>query len=118
MPSPRQIEKPPQPPTAAETRSRIALSVSDAAQRSPALAGLAAQVAEARAQLRALEDLIPPDLRDAVEAGPISPADWCLLVRGNAAAAKLRQLRPHLEERLKARGFQVSNIRIKVRMQR
>lgn len=117
MPTQRQSPKQPQP-TPAEPRSRVALSVSDAAQRSPALAGLAAQMADARARLSALEDLIPPELRSAVEAGPVGVTDWCLLVRGNAAAAKLRQLRPRLEERLAARGFAMAHIRMKVQPQR
>jgi hypothetical protein len=41
-----------------------------------------------------------------------------LLVNGSAAAAKLRQLAPMLQARLKSRGWDVSTIRIKVMSRR
>jgi hypothetical protein len=37
-----------------------------------------------------------------------------MLVSGSAAAAKLRQLAPTLQARLKARGWNVATLRIKV----
>jgi broad-specificity NMP kinase len=39
---------------------------------------------------------------------------WSLLAANAAVAAKLRQLQPRLEDRLRDRGWQVSAIRIKV----
>ena len=38
-----------------------------------------------------MEGLIPPAMRPAVQAGPAEGDVWCLLVKGSAAAAKLRQ---------------------------
>ncbi len=60
-------------------------------------------------------ELISPELRAAVQAGPANDKDWCLLVNGSAAAAKLRQLLPSLQARLKSAGWEVATIRIKVR---
>ena len=46
--------------------------------------------------------------------GPIEGPAWCLLVEGNAAAAKLRQVLPAMQALLCNRGWQVSAIRIRV----
>ncbi|MFD0669063.1 hypothetical protein ACT80S_15185 [Ramlibacter sp. MAHUQ-53] len=85
-----------------------------AAESSPTLAGLAALARESGERLKAVEPLIPPPLRAVVQAGPIEGSGWCLLVRGNAAAAKLRQLLPALAARLRQRGWDVQTIRLKV----
>ncbi len=61
-----------------------------------------------------MEGLIPPAMRGAVQAGPAEGDVWCLLVKGSAATAKLRQLSPMLVTRLKNRGWDVATIRIKV----
>ena len=68
-------------PTArAETRPRSAVSITQAALQSPTFASLAAQAAESRLRLQALEDLIPSDLHGALAAGPSAlpiGACWC-----------------------------------------
>lgn len=69
---------------------------------------------ESTQRLRALDALIPPALRVAVQAGPIEGTSWCLLVSSNAAAAKLRQLLPALQSHLQQQGFEVETIRLKV----
>lgn len=61
-----------------------------------------------------MQELIPPELRPAVQAGPVEGGTWCLLVQGSAAAAKLRQLVPLLQTRLKSRGWDDVTLRIKV----
>ena len=61
-----------------------------------------------------MEPLIPPAMRAAIQAGPIEGGSWCLLVRGNAAAAKLRQLLPALAAGLRSKGYAVDSIRLKV----
>ena len=58
--------------------------------------------------------LLPGNLRSAVKAGPIDGDSWCLLVNGNAAAAKLRQLLPTLQAGLQRQGWRVSSIRLKI----
>lgn len=93
-------------------------TLQQAVDQSPTLAGLAALARDTNERLKALEELIPIDLRGAIQAGPVNENDWCLLVRGSAAAAKLRQLLPMLQARLKAKGWEVSTIRLKVQSSR
>ena len=69
---------------------------------------------ESSARLQAIQPLLPPALRSAIQAGPIEGPSWCLLVKGNAAAAKLRQLAPALQAALAAAGHPVSTLRVKV----
>jgi len=89
-------------------------TLQQAVEHSPTLASLAALTRDTNERLKALEGLIPVELRGAIQAGPVGEHDWCLLVRGSAAAAKLRQLLPTLQARLKAKGWSVSTIRLKV----
>ena len=89
-----------------------------AADESPTLASLLARARDAADRLRAIEELIPPDMRPAIQPGPAEGDVWCLLVTGSAAAAKLRQLSPMLVTRLKTRGLDVATIRIKVQTRR
>ncbi|MCY7317507.1 MAG: hypothetical protein LH617_02055 [Ramlibacter sp.] len=85
-----------------------------AAQESPTLAGLAELARESVERLEAVRPLIPESLWPALQAGPIDGPAWCLLVSNNAAAAKLRQLLPALQSCLRDRGWQVNSIRLKV----
>jgi len=94
------------------------VTVQQATEESPTLAGLLARAREANAMLHTVQDLIPPDMRGAVQSGPLDGDQWCLLVQGSAAAAKLRQLLPALQMRLRAAGREVAAIRIKVQARR
>ena len=85
-----------------------------ATQDSPQLARLTSLMMESSARLRAIEGLIPHPLRPLIKAGPIDGDNWCLLVEGNAAAAKMKQLVPALVAGLHVKGWQVSSIRLKV----
>ena len=75
---------------------------------------LAGQVKESSDRLKTIESLIPEALRPTIQAGPIDGDTWCLLVTGNAAAAKLRQLTPLILSRLSNRGVKVTSIRLKI----
>jgi hypothetical protein len=90
------------------------VTLQQAAEDSPTLARLAELARESGERLRAIESLIPVALRPRVRPGPIDGTAWCLLVEGNAAAAKLRQVVPALQAQLCGRGWQVTSIRIKV----
>ncbi len=90
------------------------VSFQQAAEESPTLAALVGLARESAQRLKAVEVLIPPALRGAIQPGPIEGTGWCLLVTGNAAAAKLRQLLPALQSALRQRGWAVDSIRIKV----
>ena len=95
-------------------RRHHAVSVLQASEASPTLARLTDLVRESSARLEAIRPLLPPGLRLAVQAGPIDDAAWCLLVKNNAAAAKLRQLLPSLEAHLRTKGWPMAAIRLKV----
>ncbi|WP_083235295.1 hypothetical protein [Acidovorax sp. RAC01] len=96
------------------TRRHHAVSLQQASEESPTLARLTALTRESSDRLRAIETLIPTGLRPAIQAGPIDGDSWCLLVRSNSAAAKLRQLLPALQAHLRSRGWEVNAIRLKV----
>ena len=96
------------------TRLRQAVSVLQAAEASPQLASLATRARESAERLAAVRALLPGGMATQVEAGPIEGQDWCLLVRSNAAAAKLRQMLPMLQQHLARRGLPVAAIRLKI----
>jgi hypothetical protein len=96
------------------TRRHHPVSLQQAAEEAPTLARLAQLARESGERLRAVESLIPAPLRASIRPGPIDGSTWCLLVEGNAAAAKLRQLLPLLQQKLVSRGCEVSAIRLKV----
>lgn len=95
-------------------RRHHAISLQQAATEAPTLAQLVTLTRDSSARLQAITPLLPPALRPLVQAGPIDADSWCLLVRGNAAAAKLRQLLPALAAHLRSKGWAVTQIRIKV----
>jgi len=89
-------------------------SLQEAVGAAPGLAELQARIRMSQRCLDLVRDRIPHALRTQVTAGPLQDAEWCLLVRSSAAAAKLRQLLPALRDALHESGAQVSAIRIKV----
>ncbi|QNP49717.1 hypothetical protein [Diaphorobacter aerolatus] len=95
-------------------RRHEAIPLLQAAQKSPALAHLAQLTRDSSARLAAIQPLIPPGMRATIQAGPIEGSTWCLLVKGNAAASKLRQLLPSFEAHLRTKGWDVQLIRIKI----
>ncbi len=95
-----------------------AITVHEALQNSSSLGQLAARIEDSNARLKAIESLIPQTLRAFVKAGPIDSHVWCLLVTGNAAAAKLRQLTPLIQSRLLDKGWKPISIRLKILINR
>ncbi len=95
-------------------RRHYAVTLQQASEESPTLAKLAALTRDSSERLKAIEMLIPATLRPALQAGPIDGDCWCLLVKSNAAAAKIRQLLPALQAHLRSRGWEVNAIRLKV----
>ena len=85
-----------------------------AAEESPTLARLAQLARDSGERLKAIESSIPPALRSAIRPGPIEGTTWCLLVDSAAAAAKLRQLLPLLQQKLCSHGWEVTSIRLKL----
>ena len=90
------------------------VTLHQAVGESPSLARLTELVRESNQRLKAIEALIPTTLRPAIKAGPIDGENWCLLVSGNAAAAKIRQLIPLIQASLLRQGWKVASIRLKI----
>ena len=95
-------------------RLHHAVTLQQAADASPMLAQLAALTRESSERLKAVESLVPPALRPALQAGPIEGTTWCIMVKSNAAAAKLRQLLPAMQAHLRSKGWQVNVIRLRI----
>jgi hypothetical protein len=96
-------------------RRTTPFSIVEATQESPALVKLIALSRESNAMLTSIQSLIPTNLKPAVAAGPLDDHLWCLIVDGNAAVAKLRQLLPKFQAHLQSTGKQVTEIRLKMR---
>jgi len=94
------------------------VTLQQATQDSPTLARLTELARDSSARLKAIEPLIPATLRPAIQAGPIDGSVWCLIVSGNAVAAKLRQFLPALEAHLRTKGWEITSIRLKVQISR
>ena len=95
-------------------RLHSAVSLHQAVGNSPSLARLTDLVRESNHRFKAIEMLIPPALQSAVKAGPVDGENWCLLVNGNAASAKVRQLIPLIQSSLLRQGWKVKSIRLKI----
>jgi hypothetical protein len=91
-----------------------ALGIADALQASAPLARLGERMRLSNALLAAAGPAIPAGLAAHVRAGPVDDEGWSLLCANASVAAKLRQLVPHLEQRLKDAGHAVAAIRVKV----
>lgn len=91
-----------------------ALALGEAIEASPALNRLVDRLRESNAMHAAVLPLLPPGLRASVRPGPLDDAGWSLLGANAAVAAKLRQLVPRIEERLRECGHPVAEVRIKV----
>jgi hypothetical protein len=82
---------------------------------SDTLGALLQRVRESQARLEAVAPLLPEPLRPAVRSGPLDDTTWSLLVASPAAAAKLRQMLPQLQTRLRELGWHELKIRLRVR---
>jgi Dna[CI] antecedent, DciA len=96
------------------TQRHHTVTVQQATLNSPTLARLSGLAKESGKRLEAIQSLIPESLRHAVRPGPIDEGTWCLLVKNNSVAAKLRQMLPALAAHLRDRGCEVNLIRLKV----
>lgn len=93
---------------------QLGVPLSQALRGSEPLHGLMERVVDSRKRLAAVMDVLPAGLRDAVRAGPLDDAAWVLLVDNAAAAAKLRQLLPTLETRLREAGWAQPAPKVKI----
>ena len=89
------------------------LSLADALQASEPLGRLRERLRRSNALFSSVQPLIPAGLAAHVQAGPADDDGWSLLCANAAVAAKMRQLVPHLERRLRDAGLAVA-VRVKV----
>ena len=90
------------------------LRIEEAIGRCTPLARLQHLMKESQARLAVVRAVVPSALGAHLNPGPIDENGWTLLVANAAVASKLRQLLPRLEDALRARGMQVTSIRIRV----
>lgn len=96
----------------------LSLPMADALAGSAPLASLLERVRESEARLALVRDALPPGLAGQLRAGPLDEDGWTLLAASGAAAAKLRQCLPRLQEALRAQGRPELSIRVKVHVVR
>jgi len=90
------------------------LTVGQALRASNQLAHLGELMAGSRARLECIKAAVPRSLHGALLPGPLDAEGWSLLARNASAAAKLRQLKPHLELLLRERFGPAELLRIRV----
>jgi hypothetical protein len=90
------------------------IPIGAALRDSEPLARLQAALRDSRARFEAVRPLLPPALVRHVRPGPVDAEGWSLLAANAGVAAKLRHLRPRLEEALQAAGWVPASVRIKV----
>lgn len=90
------------------------LPIAEALRASQVLGRLGERMRRSNACFAAVRGLFPPGLAAHVSPGPSDDAGWSLLCANAAVAAKLRQLVPHIETRLRESGHAVASVRIKV----
>lgn len=95
-------------------RRNTPYTLEEAANESPTLARLLSLSRRSSDMLQAIQFLIPINLRQAISPGPIDGTTWCLIVDGNAVAAKLRQFIPTLLAQLQATKSDITSIRLKI----
>jgi len=91
-----------------------ALRIAQVLQQSAPLARLQLLIKDSNARFDAVRTCLPIAMVSHVRPGPVDELGWSLLAANASVAAKLRQLKPRLEEILRDRGWQVVTIRIKV----
>lgn len=90
------------------------LAFSDALSGHAPLAALLQRVRESRERYDVIAPLLAGGLRSAVRPGPLDEEGWTLLAAHGAAAAKLRQLLPRLDARLRDAGWTPVAIKVRV----
>ena len=91
-----------------------AMPIAQALRESAPLGRLSERLRLSNALFDAVVPALPLGLAGQVSAGPVDDEGWSLLCSNAAVAAKLRQLVPHLQQRLRDSGTPVAAIRVKV----
>ena len=91
-----------------------AQSIADALRGSAPLTRLRDALRDSNARFEVIRPALPGALAAQVRAGPVDAEGWSLLAANGSVAAKLRQLKPRLEDLLKDAGWTMTTVRIKV----
>ncbi len=94
--------------------TRPAQTVQEAVRSAPSLSRLLSRLDTSQQYLACVQPLLDTTLLPALFAGPVDENQWCLIVKGNAIAAKLKQQLPALVSHLQSKGYPVTTIRLKV----
>lgn len=91
-----------------------ARSLAQALDQSAPLAGLLQRLRESERRWARVVPLLPPELAASTRPGPLDEAHWTLLAQHAAAAAKLRQHLPLLQQALADAGLVTPALKVKV----
>ena len=99
---------------AAMQRRHYPISLEQAAEEAPVLGQLMQKTRLSQQCAQTIAELVPAPMRPHLAYGPIEDGEWCILVQGNAVAAKARHLLPLWLERLQQQGLGVQRIRLRL----
>lgn len=83
----------------------LPLALSQAIDQSTPLESLARRLEHSRQRLEQVRGALPGPLAQALRPGPLDETRWTILAPNAAVAAKLRQLLPTLQQRLRDAGW-------------
>jgi hypothetical protein len=95
-------------------KPRLLESAGQALERNEGFVGLMRRLELSQGCYAAITPLLPTAMQASVRAGPLEGDSWSLLADSASVAAKLRQLLPALQQRLRDAGLFVGTIRVKV----
>lgn len=104
--------------TPASPLPRLSVPVAEAMASSGNLVSLLDRVQASAQRLMDARAALPAGLAAHLSAGPLDEAGWTLLAHSGAAAAKLRQCIPAIQQLLSLRGWPEVPIRVKVHVSR
>jgi hypothetical protein len=91
-----------------------AIGIASALDGSEPLTRLRDALRDSQARFEAVRSLLPAPLAEHVRPGPVDAEGWSLLAANAGVAAKLRHLRPLLEDALRSAGWKPATVRIRV----
>ena len=96
-------------------RKHYAIHINQAAQEAPVLGSLLQCMQLSQQCSQSIARLVPPMMRSRITWGAVQDGEWCVIISGNAVAAKVRQLLPAFESHLRVHDLDVKSIRLKIR---
>lgn len=97
---------------------KLGMPMADALAGSATLGGLLQRIDASARRLHDARAALPAGLAAHLTAGPLDDSSWTLLAHSGAAAAKLRQCIPAVQQRLQQQGWPEVLIRVKVHVSR